>query len=199
MLNKISRFVLICISATLAFALSACTHIGTLEQANVYNAEYFANKQVMVRPVSIEFSSHWLRDHRRDHTQRDIDKLKQRYSDSLTRSLIAHLEKQGFTISSAPSAQVAQLRITQMRISAPDFNGPLSKLYSNEEHGAGDFALTFTHGEHKVAQFIDHRKVMQGMAGQMNLTNRSLNQHAFDRTLGRFVRDALTVQHSAPQ
>ena len=175
MLNKSLRFVLICMSAISVFALSACSSTATLEQANIYDNDRFASQQVMVMPVTIEFSRHWLRDQRRDHTQSDINTLKQRYSNALTRSLAAHLEKQGFSVGSAPGGLVAQLNITQMRISAPDFNGPLSKLYSNAEHGAANFDLTFNQAEQAVAQFTDHRKVMQGMPSQMNLTNRGLH------------------------
>lgn len=194
MLNKMTRLTFLGLSASVALSLSGCGSTPTLEQADIIQADVLARKQVAVLPTTIEFASTWIREHRRGSSQSDIDSLQQRYSDVMTRSLTTHLEQQGFTITTSPTAMTTQLSITNMRITAPDFKGSLSDLYTHDEHGSGNFELTFTQGDTTVAQFKDQRDVKQGSPGQMNRTNRGLNQRAFDRALGRFVSDALNGQ-----
>lgn len=185
------RCVLVIITLGFLLGLLGCAGNAQFEQANIYDADALAIKPVFVAPVSIEFSSAWLRQHRRSNTPSEIATLKQRYTQALTRSLNRALEKQGYILTQDSTGIKVQLNLSNMRISAPDFKGSLVDLYTQDEHGSCEFELTFSQADKIIARFKDYRLIMQGPPNQLIRTNRVLNLHAFDRALNRFIKDAL--------
>ena len=178
----------------LVISAVGCTGAVKLDTATVIDADALTPQAVVIKPVTIVFSSYWEKEQRRDHTKADINDLHQRYTEVLTRSVEKTMSQQGWTIadSSDANAVIASVSIDNMRITAPDFKGAQVELYSKDEHGSGEFTLVLEQQGKLVAEFKDKRNVMAGAGGnQLNRTSRVMNQHAFDRTLKRFIEDAL--------
>lgn len=178
----------------LVISAVGCAGAVKLDTATIIDANALSPQAVVVKPVAIEFSTYWEKEQRRDHTKADIDDLHQRYTEVLTRSVEKTLSQQGWTIADSGDANavIASVSINNMRITAPDFKGVQVDLYSKDEHGSGEFTLTLEQQGKLLAEFKDKRNVMAGAGGnQLNRTSRVMNQHAFDRTLKRFIEDAL--------
>ena len=174
--------------------LASCAGNIKLDTATITDANIMRPQTAMVKPAVITFSSYWEKEQRRDHSGSDIDGLHNRYTQVLTRSVEKALTKQGWTIvtEASPETVMVNTIIENMRITAPDFRGAQVNLYSKDEHGSGDFTLTFEIQGKTQAIFKDKRKVMAGAGGgQLNRTSRVINQHAFGRELERFIEDAL--------
>jgi hypothetical protein len=181
-----------CLAAAVVVGLSACSGAIKLDKVTIVEPDAMTPQAIYIKPVAIEFANRWIKDHKKLNSANDIEALGSRYSDVLTRALERALATHGYTVTEhSANALIAELAITEMRITAPDFQGALVKLFSRNEHGSGDFTLRLMSSDKPVAEFNDHRKILAGFPSQLTPTNRVINQHAFIRELERFVNEAL--------
>ncbi len=195
---------LFCVSS-----LSACGSLApkpsvtpaplTLEQRQAWQAT-----GLVVATVDFQLAPDWVQQQAKRHGTRALANLQASYQQSLTQAAKNALRNQGWRVLDMPLQEAQQhglpivtLSLHNSSLVAPDIEGPLVDHYVPNEHGQFDVALTLTQGDTILLQVpAKTLQVQSGIAGQLNFTNRSLNQQAFNRTLNHYLKNTLSSGRS---
>jgi len=146
--------------------------------------------QIYIETPEIHFSDRWLREHRRDYTERDLERIQTTFGDMLKGSLTRGLEANtGVTVTdSAEDAEVIfRPQLRALNIYAPDLSATGIRTAYTRQAGNATFDLVLLDPEERVlGQFIDHRETRHHAGRAMERTNRATNNRHFRRLMDRW-------------
>lgn len=146
--------------------------------------------QVYIETPAIHFSDRWLREHRRDYTERDLERIQTTFADMLQASLSRGLESNtGVTVTdSAEQAEVIfRPQLRSLNIYAPDLSATGIRTAYTRQAGNATFDLVLLDADERVlGQFIDHRETRHQVGRMMERTNRATNNRHFRRLMDRW-------------
>lgn len=146
--------------------------------------------RVFILEPEVYMSDYWLRDHRNDYTDRDLDRIKRDYSRFLRETLAETLaEKSALDVveTAAEADMILRPSLTELNIYAPDI-GTGRRDHYIESAGNATLNLDFIDPRTKrvLAQFVDHRETPPIVLGQLEETNRATNNRLFRRLMERW-------------
>lgn len=146
--------------------------------------------QVYIETPEVHFSDRWLREHRSDYTQRDLERIETTFGDLLKRSLTRGLEHNtGVNVTDSPEQAEVIFRpqLRSLNIYAPDLSATGIRTAYTRQAGNATFDLVLLDPEDRVlGQFIDHRETRQFTGRAMERTNRATNNRHFRRLMDRW-------------
>lgn len=148
---------------------------------------------VFIEPAEVTLSDYWLRDHRGDYTDRDLERIHTEYGRLLNEALKEGLIKQtGVTVTGhreeADIVFTPQLR--DLTIYGPDLSVPGITRHYTQDAGNATFDLVLRRPDGSaLAQFVDHREADGMMANQLEWTTRASNYRHFRHLMERWTRN----------
>ncbi|MDQ2078387.1 DUF3313 family protein [Marinimicrobium sp. ABcell2] len=148
---------------------------------------------VYIEPAEVRMSDYWLKDRRRDYTQRDLDRIERDYGRLLTEALARGLTADtGVVVTDDPEQADVIFRpvLRSLNLYAPDTAIRPTRQYAREAGNATfDLTLVDARTGQVLGQFIDHRET-QGLQ-RIEKANRATNRRHFRRLMDRWT-DNLT-------
>jgi len=146
--------------------------------------------QVYVETPEIHFSDRWLREHRRDYTERDLERIQTTFGNQLKRSLTRGLENNtGATVTDNPEEAdvIFRPQLRSLNIYAPDLSSAGIRTAYTRQAGNATFDLVLLDTEERVlGQFIDQRETRYFAGQRLERTNRATNNRQFRRLMDRW-------------
>lgn len=147
--------------------------------------------RVSIAEPVVAMSEYWLRDHRSDYSDRDMERIKEDYGRFLKEALADTLvEKSHIEIVDSPQEADMLLRPSLLNLSiyAPDLSFPARMDQYIESAGNATLNLEFVDpkSEEVLAQFVDHRETPAIVIGRLEETNRVTNYRLFRRLMERW-------------
>lgn len=148
---------------------------------------------VFVESAEVTLSEYWLREHRGDYTDRDLERIHREYARLLEEALKKGLiEQTGVTVTGDREEADMMLapRLRDLNIYGPDLSVPgITRHYTQDAGNATfDLVLRTPEGE-ALAQFVDHREADGLMANRLEWTNRATNYRHFRQLMERWTRN----------
>ncbi|WP_027329833.1 DUF3313 family protein [Marinimicrobium agarilyticum] len=146
---------------------------------------------VFIEPAEVTLSDYWLRDHRGDYTDRDLERIHTEYARLLNEALKEGLtERTGVTVTTnrAEAQIVFTPTLRDLNIYGPDLSVPGITRHYTQDAGTATFDLVLHRPDgHPIAQFVDHREADGMMANQLEWTTRGSNYRHFRQLMDRWT------------
>lgn len=152
--------------------------------------------RVYLEAPEVEMSDYWLRDRRTDYTERDLERIREKYGELLDEALREGLGEQTqlvFTDTPEEAEVVFRPKLRSLNIYAPDLSRPgLTRHYTREAGNATFDLVVLTPEGEVLGQFIDHRETPSYNGRSLEWTNRVTNYRHFSRLMDRWTRNLST-------
>lgn len=146
---------------------------------------------VFIEPAEVTLSDYWLRDHRGDYTDRDLERIHTEYARLLNEALKEGLtERTGVTVTDNRDEAdiVFTPTLRELNIYGPDLSRPGITRHYTQDAGNATFDLILHRPDGSpVAQFVDHREADGMTANQLEWTNRVTNYRHFRQLMERWT------------
>lgn len=148
--------------------------------------------RVSIAEPVVAMSDYWLRDHRNDYSERDLQRIKEDYARALKQALTDVLTNKSLVeVVEAPEQAEVVIRpsLRDLNIYAPDFlTLPARTDQYVEVAGNATLNLEFVdpRSNRVLAQFVDHRETPAIVIGSLEETNRVTNFRLFRRLMERW-------------
>jgi hypothetical protein len=150
-------------------------------------------RAVAIEAPSVEFSEQWLRTHRGDYTERDLERIRKDYGEALQKALAEAFERgQIQVVGSAGEADVVvRPALLRLNIYAPDLTqrGRRDQYVESAGNATFDLRLADPQSDQVLAHFVDHRETPAIVPGRVEETNRGMNYRLFRRAMDRWSRN----------
>jgi hypothetical protein len=152
--------------------------------------------KVFVEDPTVTMNNYWLTNYRGEYTDRDLQRIKTRYSKLLTDSLVESIsENRAFTlVDSAIEADIIfRPTLASLNIYAPDlsFSGRIDQYVSEAGNATFDLVLIDRISGQPLAQFVDHRETSKNPGMVRERANRATNARYFGQLMDRWAKNLM--------
>lgn len=146
--------------------------------------------RIYIETPQVSMSHSWLREHRNDYTERDLERIQSTFAELLTESLTRGLEDHTgarITEDREQAEVIFRPQLREVNIFAPDLSATGIIRHYTRQAGNATFDLTLLAPDERVlGQFIDHRETPSFAGREMERTNRVTNNRHFRRLMDRW-------------